>query len=328
MRPRRRRAAVLTVLMRLAPLAPACALALGPVSASAQQQPDAYKRHMDNGVKLFADRNYPSAIVEFEAAYAANAKASPLINIALCHKAQFRYPKAIEVLETALTKHVDTMDEADRKAALDAINEMRALLGHVKITVTPAEAVLTVDGEKQSPEARKKPVPVAPGVHTVAASLNGYQTASQEVRVASGESKDVKLTLVKASEKAGSKEAPAGKPAPTRFSTPLMVTGAVLGGLGFLSLASGVAILSAKRLACSAELEAEDPTQGLCDDSRRVGTGVGLTVLGVVGLGVGVPMFIVGIGPPRKETPQSAAPQTARPHVLIGPTSGALRWSF
>src|SRR5262245_20858632 len=75
-----------------------------------------YKRHMSIGVKLFQDQNYEAAIVEFDAAYRAKPKASPLVNIALCQKALFRYPKAITTLEMAVSKHGETLSDADRKA--------------------------------------------------------------------------------------------------------------------------------------------------------------------------------------------------------------------
>src|SRR6185503_15191403 len=61
---------------------------------------DAYRLHMDNGVKLYQDKNFAAAIAEFEAAYKARPKASPLMNISLCYKSVFAYPKAIAALET------------------------------------------------------------------------------------------------------------------------------------------------------------------------------------------------------------------------------------
>src|SRR5262249_1681187 len=98
----------------------ACAVAGGaPVLApsSAWAQPEAYKEHMENGVKLFNDKNYSAALMEFRAAYQAKPKANPLLNIALCYKAQFNYPKAIQTLEQALRDHASTMEPADKAAA-------------------------------------------------------------------------------------------------------------------------------------------------------------------------------------------------------------------
>ena len=68
---------------------------VGLVPREALAQTDPYKQHMENGVKLYNDRNYEAALSEFRAAYDAKPKASPLVNIALGHKALFNYPKAI-----------------------------------------------------------------------------------------------------------------------------------------------------------------------------------------------------------------------------------------
>src|ERR1044072_2699300 len=79
-------------------------------AATADPATEAYKQHMSNGVKLFQDKNYAAAITEFQAAYDAKPKASPLINIALCHKGMYQYPKAVASLRAALEKHGDAMD--------------------------------------------------------------------------------------------------------------------------------------------------------------------------------------------------------------------------
>jgi hypothetical protein len=152
---------------------------------------------MEHGVKLFEDKNFDAAIVEFEAAYAERRRASPLLNIALCHKARFAYPKAIAALESALASHADTMDEKDQKAARAAIDEMRALLGTVLVEVSPIGATVVVDGEEQPPGTAGKPIPLGPGPHRFAAKADGYAPAEIAMPVASGDKdKVVRLALV------------------------------------------------------------------------------------------------------------------------------------
>ena len=294
---------------------------------AAHAEVEAYKQHMDNGVKLFTDHNYPAAIAEFQAAYQLKPKASPLINTALCYKAQFKYPKAIETLETALAKHADTMDDADKKAAEDAITEMKALLAYVKVNVTPAEAAVTVDGELQAKNAEQK-VPVAPGVHRIGAKLDGYTGSEQEISVASGDQKELTLTLTAASATPADAKDP-GKPVkkpPTRYSTSLMVMGIVVSAVGFVSGGSGILLYAAANQ-CATKT-APDPS-GICDDPKRSkGGAVALMAVGVVGLGVGIPMAIVGNGPPAKAKTPPPPTKAALPTVLIGPTSAAVRWAF
>ncbi|WP_437305533.1 hypothetical protein [Sorangium sp. So ce388] len=171
------------------------ALQLSP--ALAQVEP--YRQHMENGIKLFQDRNYQAAIVEFEAAYKEKPKASPLFNIALAEKALFNYPRAIAALERALAQHRDTMDEGDEKTARSAIEEMRALLAHVKIELSPPSATLIIDGEEQPPSSSgTRVVELGPGVHRISARAEGHVSADQSVTVVSGErDREVKLTLAR-----------------------------------------------------------------------------------------------------------------------------------
>lgn len=162
--------------------------------AQADAAADAYTQHMDVGVQLSDQHNYSAAIAEFEEAYKARAKARPLLNIALCHKANFNYPKAIRALTTALEKHPDTMDEDDKKAAQKEIDEMRALLAYVTFKVTPAQSSVQVDGESYPDAPTGTPVPLSPGPHTVRVVAEGYAPVEQSVSVASGQ-RELEYTL-------------------------------------------------------------------------------------------------------------------------------------
>ncbi len=148
---------------------------------------DAYRQHMDVGISLYEQKNYVAAIGEFEEAYKARQKASPLLNIALCHKAMFAYPKAIRALETALAKHSDTMDENDRKAANTEIEEMRALLSYVTFKVAPGQFSLRIDGDSYPEAAQGKAIPLSPGPHAIEVTAEGYAPAQDRVTLASGQ---------------------------------------------------------------------------------------------------------------------------------------------
>jgi hypothetical protein len=152
---------------------------------------------MGNGVKLFQDKNFEAALAEFSAAYRAKPKASPLVNIALCEKALFRYPKAIAALERALDEHGTELDDNDQRASREAIREMRSLLGQVTVKLTPRQAVLIVDGEDQPPGTADRPVLLGPGTHRIGARRPGYASAEQQVSIVSGDKAlVVNLTLV------------------------------------------------------------------------------------------------------------------------------------
>src|SRR5262249_19601034 len=158
-------------------------------TARAQSPADVtgYKQHMENGVKLYQDKNYEAAIVEFEAAYALKKKPGPLLNIALCYKGLLNYPKAIRVLETALAQHADMMDASDQKAARDAITEMKGLLGFVSVEVYPSHTTLLVDGEALPAGATSSPIALGPGTHKIVARAEGYASGEEQVTIVSGE---------------------------------------------------------------------------------------------------------------------------------------------
>lgn len=156
-----------------------------PPSKSAS--PDAeYKRHMQTGIKLFQESDYDAALAEFEIAYQLKPNSSPLINAALCHKNLRQYTKAVRELERALSAHSTSMSEADRKAVEAAIEELRGLLGYVRIEVEPTNATVLVDGEELPAGAARALVPLAPGTRTISAKAPGHMPAEQTVKVTSG----------------------------------------------------------------------------------------------------------------------------------------------
>jgi hypothetical protein len=168
----------------------------GPPAATEKKSP--YELHMDNGWKLYHEQNYVAAAAEFKAAYDAEPKASPLINLALSYKKLFAYPKAIDALERALAKHADSMKPEHKEAAEREIQELRELLAWVNVKVVPADAKLTIDGEPVESK-RGDPVAMAPGSHRFRAEAEGYKPAEAVRTLTSGQGNaavELKLELV------------------------------------------------------------------------------------------------------------------------------------
>lgn len=167
---------------------------LPPPLPAADPGADAYRQHMAVGISLYEQKNYVAALAEFEEAYKARPKASPLVNMALCHKAMFAYPKAIRALESALDRHPDTMDDNDKKAARAEIEEMRALLSHVTFKVTPSQFSVQIDGESYPDAAQGKAIALSPGPHEVKVVAEGYEPVTQRLTFASG-ARTIEYTL-------------------------------------------------------------------------------------------------------------------------------------
>ncbi len=120
----------------------------GPPTLSQPEAPPApkspeeqrYDQHFENGIQLYDNHDWLGAVTEFEAAYAAVERAEPLINQALSHKELGKYPKAVALLELALSKHATTMSPTDIEAAQREIAKMRALFGFIDVARTTKEA--------------------------------------------------------------------------------------------------------------------------------------------------------------------------------------------
>lgn len=145
------------------------------------------RRHFKLGIKLYQDTNYPGALAEFEAAYAAKPGPGSLQNIALCQKALFRYREAAASLEQLLHAHGSELSEGETKAVSDAINELHGLVGSIVVLVEPTDAKVTVDGRAVPSGELRAGVEVNVGEHTLVADLPGYARLSRVVRVASGQ---------------------------------------------------------------------------------------------------------------------------------------------
>ncbi len=182
-------------------LSVACLLGVGPRAAhaapAADQEPTSSstaaeataeaRRHFKLGIKLHQDGNYPGALAEFEAAYAAKPGPSSLQNVALSQKALFRYREAAATLEDLLRAHGSELSEGETKAVTEAITELHGLVGSIVVNVEPSEAKVSIDGRALPLSEQRTGVELNVGEHTLIADLPGYARLSRVVRVASGQ---------------------------------------------------------------------------------------------------------------------------------------------
>ena len=148
--------------------------------------------HFERGVGLFDQSNYDGALIEFQRAWELSQRSSVLFNIAATCQALHRYGEAIAALERFLT---DARDIRQRRHAQRTLAELRSLIAFVRVTTTPNDATLTLDGHTQAAVGE---FTVGPGTHRVEAARAGYNSATAEFTIASGEHRDVQLTLTEA----------------------------------------------------------------------------------------------------------------------------------
>lgn len=154
-------------------------------SAPGSTATEAARAHFREGVRLYQDGRYSGALSEFEAAFALKPGPGSLQNIALCQKALLRYAPAVDSLARLLGAYAGELSAEELDAARRAKTELEALVRPVRVEVTPANAVITVDAlPLAEPAGATRRLNV--GVHTFSAAARGYDRMTQTVTVSPG----------------------------------------------------------------------------------------------------------------------------------------------
>ncbi len=161
---------------------------VGTAYAGDQKEAD---RHFKSGVAFFNEAKYTEALAEFERAYEIAPHPLVLYNIASCHRELSHYGEAVKFYRQFLDEGKGAKVAAAKlKTAQADLDALLARVATVKVTVTPADAQLTVDGAPGSTE-----MLLSPGEHKVVAKAPGHKDEEKTVRVASGDLVEISLTL-------------------------------------------------------------------------------------------------------------------------------------
>jgi tetratricopeptide (TPR) repeat protein len=184
-----------------------------PAPSSAAGKAEA-KRHFENGLAMMELEDFDGAAVEFEASLALYASQNAMFNLAMCYKAQHKYPKALEMFRTILKTYGRTMSPEDRKEVKKNIKLISGMVGNLEVKTNIPEAVVLIDGEKVGITPLGTLVAAGAGEHQVRVSKNGYETQEKLVTVVAGKNTAVAFTLVEGADAAAPVPvvAPAGPP--------------------------------------------------------------------------------------------------------------------
>lgn len=175
-----------------------------PAGPSTAERAEA-RRHFQQGVAAYTRGEWAVALEEFQSAYRLAPHPSVRVNMAHCYAHLDRPVEAITHFEQFLAESPSA--QTAQTAQVEArIAELRARVGEVQVTVTPADAAglaVTLDGQAVSPG---RPTRLLPGRHVVEAVGGGYAPARREVEVTAGRSQVLSLTL--------ERSAPPAAPAP------------------------------------------------------------------------------------------------------------------
>jgi hypothetical protein len=150
---------------------------------------------MKHGAQHYQHGDFADALAEFQAAYAAFPSPKLLLNIGQCQRELGRSGEALQAFERFLTD-ADAPPPRLLAEAKQAIEELSAQVGRVRIDCAIKGAEVRIDGKKVGIAPIKELLPVTPGHHELTASQQGQSRAASDVDIAAG---TVETVVLKAS---------------------------------------------------------------------------------------------------------------------------------
>lgn len=219
-------------------------------AAPSEESREAARQAFGEGQAAFQAGDYPTAEQHFSKANQAVPSAHSLYWVAMSIDMQGKTPEAVAALEAFLADPGAAAVGEDKVAAararLDALQKIPATLA---LTVTPPNAVVTVDGAAQpgaSPFGLKLPV----GAHKISVTAEGHKASELEVTVRPGESAERTVQLEELPKPAAppptEQAAPAAPPPEPPSKVPAYITLGIAGASAVVGTIFGVLALSAK----------------------------------------------------------------------------------
>lgn len=276
---------------------------------------DAQAKHtasklLDEGNRLSNEGEYVEALEKFRAAHEIYPSPKLLLNIGTMLRQLGRNVEAAEIYEKYLSD--PQSDPKQREFLTRTLDEIDSLVGHVRVTVDPKDAVVSLDGTALKVRSEGANVRVEPGTHKIAGEKKGFPPALATISIKRGETRDVELRLA---------------PLPVVVkSSPLQVGGIVslsIGALGFIGAGiTGAMIMSAH------EQYAQDCPYRKCTTAVGYEAALsGQTLLtvnavawgvGIAGAGVGTALLIL----------THKKPKPAEQSLVLGPGFIGLQGNF
>lgn len=180
---------MLRVLVLIALTTNAAFLFAGPglPSAVAQEDAAARARHLFNeGVALAEAERWAEALSAFRRSADLVPRPSTSYNIA---NALYRLGRPVEALRE-LDKY-QAMPEVlsrprDRERGVDLRNLLVKAVGHLRVTVEPADAEVFIDGKLTADTGAERDISLNPGSRSITVTHRGYETSSKEIEIEPG----------------------------------------------------------------------------------------------------------------------------------------------
>ena len=174
--------------------APPAAPPTAPPVTMSQSLEEAKMRYQ-RGAELYADGDYQPALIEFERAYELAPNFRILYNIGQVHFQLLNYSAALRAFERYLKEGADQVPPERRKQVEEDLKTLRGRTATLRVEINVDGAEVYVDDVSLGKFKSGETVLVNAGMRKLTAQREGYQNASQTVRLAGGDNKDIVLEL-------------------------------------------------------------------------------------------------------------------------------------
>lgn len=261
---------------------------------------------LNDGNQQSNDGDYVEALENFRAAYQIYPSPKLLLNIGTMLRQLGKNVEAAEVYEKYLED--PEADPNQRQLLTQTLDEINNLVGHVRVTVDPADAAVSLNGTPVVIAAGGTNVRVEPGTHKIVGEKKGFPPALATISLRRGETRTIDLKLV---------------PTPVVVqSNPLQVAGIVSLSLGALGLVG--AGITGGLVVSTYEQFARDCPQEKCATAQGYQTALsGRTLLTVNAITWGVALAGGGVGTTLLLLARKK-PKPSEHSILVGP--GFIGW--
>ncbi len=307
-----------------------------------------------SGRKLVGEGQWTEGCEKFRASMELNPAASTLINIAKCSEHEGKLTQAVVDYRRALQVNQDTLGEERRRNLEQVVKEgiaaLEPRLARVQLVITnrPKGIEIKRDGLALPIATIGEPLPLDPGEHVFVVTAPGYRPKERKVVLKEGEASTIEMLVVAEEKPAVVTPAPVDKPvgsdklnqqdkpvAPDKPSGGVPTWAYVAGGAGLLAVGGGVFFKlqqseaekaltdNCVNLVCPRDGE-YNPDADNTKKNRSFGLFVGLTAVGVVGIGAAVVGIVRGTG----QTKPRQSSLVVVPYVGVGDGGFVVRGVF
>jgi hypothetical protein len=155
------------------------------------------KRHFEIGLKLYGEKVFESALIEFETSYKIIPRASALRNVAQCHRDLTHFAQAHETYARLLAAHGAQLTPKENAAIVKAMKDLEVVTGTVELKVDEPGASVQFDARAIGVTPLDKPFRADVGTHKLRVLKSGFEPIEKDVTTLAQQSQVVTLTLVK-----------------------------------------------------------------------------------------------------------------------------------